>query len=212
MTDVLTQHPLNNSQKSAGFAKKKTSEAQEQASSQIDDAQSHAGEESIGGESHAPQQLSVDHQGNVIDSNGQVIGKVSSENASQLEGNIVDDKGDVLNEEGNAIASAEPLEANGVEKPELSSPFSVQDNGEITNATGVAVGKLAEGEPQDLAGTSIKEIDEDGNLKAESGDIVGKAELNPEELEQGKEAADEVASNTEVRFYLNQFIVQYSLL
>jgi Protein of unknown function (DUF3659) len=75
---------------------------------------------------------------------------------------------------GKADLIAEALGGLGSEKPEteapeLAAPFGVQDNGEITNATGDVVGKLAEGEPRELVGTSIKEIDAEGNLKAESG-------------------------------------------
>lgn len=206
MSDVETQRSSNTSQKSgfANSAKTKTPEAQEQASSQIDDAESREGTESVGGESQAIQAGSVDHDGNVVSNDGRIIGRVNGENASQLEGSVVDGQGDVLDEEGNVIASAEPLESNGGEKPELSGPFGVQDNAEITNATGVVVGKLVEGEPQDLVGTSIKEIDEDGNLKAESGSTVGKAELNPDVLGQGEEAASGAASDVKVRFHLNE--------
>jgi hypothetical protein len=85
-----------------------------------------------------------------------------------------------LDAEGNVIGKADLIAeaisrpdsaVGGLEndKPELAAPFGVQDNGEITNATGTVVGKLAEGEPRDLVGTSIKEIDSEGNLKAESG-------------------------------------------
>ena len=63
------------------------------------------------------------------------------------------------------------MEKPEVEQPELGAPFGVQDNGEITNATGTVVGKLAEGSPQELVGQSIKEIDAEGNLKAESGKL-----------------------------------------
>jgi len=72
------------------------------------------------------------------------------------------------------------------EKAELAAPFGVQDNGEITNATGAVVGKLTEGTPQELVGTSIKEIDADGNLKAESGSTIGKADLQQEVLDKAE--------------------------
>lgn len=206
MADVESHRSFDTTQKSglAASAQKKTSDAQEQASSQIDDAKSRAGTESVGSESQAIQAGSVDQDGNVVSSDSRIIGRVNGENASQLEGSIVDDQGDVIDEEGNVIASAEPLEADGGEKPMLSGPFGVQDNGEIANATGVVVGKLVEGEPQDLVGTSIKEIDEDGNLKAESGSTVGKAELNPDVLGQGEEAASGAASDVNVRFCLSE--------
>lgn len=74
-------------------------------------------------------------------------------------------KADLIAEAVGALESEKPES----ESPELAAPFGVQDNGEITNATGTVIGKLAEGEPRELVGTSIKEIDSEGNLKAESG-------------------------------------------
>ena len=80
------------------------------------------------------------------------------------EGNVIG-KADLIAEAIGALGTEKP----DVEAPELAAPFGVQDNGEITNATGTVIGKLAEGTPQELVGTSIKEIDAEGNLKAESG-------------------------------------------
>lgn len=141
----------------------------------------------------------MDHDGNVSN-DGKIIGRVNGENVSQLEGSIVDDQGDVLDEEGNVIATAEPLESISGETPELSGPFEVQDSGEITNATGVVVGKIVEGESQDMVGTSIEEIDEDGNMKVKSGGTVGKAALNPDALGHGEESASGTTSDVIVRF------------
>lgn len=78
--------------------------------------------------------------------------------------------------------------AEGVDKPNLAGPFGVQENGEITNAAGEVVGKLVEGTPQDLVGTSIKEINDEGNLVAKSGSILGKADLVSNLLEKADEA------------------------
>jgi len=147
---------------------------------------------------------SVNENGDVVDNDGKVIGHVNGDKASELAGSAVDQEGDVLDEEGNIIGHADsvaeslknadpkpeeegaegsqkPLEegAEGIEKPEIKGPFGVQDHGEITNASGLVIGKLAEGSPQDLVGQSIQEIDEEGNLKNKSGSVVGKAEINP---------------------------------
>lgn len=159
---------------------------------------------------------SVDYKGDVINEAGKVVGHVTGDKASNLEGSIVDQEGDVLDKEGNVIGSASLLEglsqgedAESVlkkpmqevdpspeedatskvehtadeEKPELNAPFGVQDNGEITNAKGGIIGKITQGSPQELVGTSIKEIDHEGNLKVESGSVVGHGEIQPELLE-----------------------------
>ncbi|RDL42399.1 uncharacterized protein BP5553_02378 [Venustampulla echinocandica] len=149
---------------------------------------------------------SVNQDGDVVDDEGNVIGHVKGQNASQLEGSMVDQEGDIVDSEGNVVgrvgdleevgskARSEPVE--GIEKPGLAGPFGVQDNGDITNATGNVIGKLAEGEPQDLVGASIKEIDDEGNLKAKSGSVIGKAELSPQLLE--KDGSKAGTSKTEV--------------
>lgn len=126
---------------------------------------------------------SVDNEGNVLDKDGKTIGHVNGEATSNFEGSMVDQEGDILDAEGNVIGTADLVQnvaqsAVG-DKPSLEAqaPFGVQDNGDITNATGSVVGKLAEGKPQDLVGTAITAIDASGNLKAESGSTIGKADL-----------------------------------
>ncbi|KAF8850877.1 hypothetical protein BDZ45DRAFT_602267, partial [Acephala macrosclerotiorum] len=130
---------------------------------------------------------SVDHAGNIVDDSGHVIGKATSE---VPEGSMVDQEGDILDEEGNVIGKAnldeklsDKADSAIAGKPELAAPFGVQDNGEVTNAKGLVVGKLTEGAPTDLVGTAIRHIDEKGNMKAETGSTVGKAEIAPELLE-----------------------------
>ncbi|KAK0100148.1 hypothetical protein ONS95_008486 [Cadophora gregata] len=132
---------------------------------------------------------SVDNEGNVLDKDGITIGHVHGEAVSNFEGSLVDQEGDILDAEGNVIGTADLVQnvsksASG-DKPSLEAqaPFGVQDNGDITNATGSVVGKLAEGKPQDLVGTAITAIDASGNLKAESGSTIGKADLQEGLLE-----------------------------
>jgi len=126
---------------------------------------------------------SVDNEGNVLDKDGNMIGHVNGEARSELEGSMVDQEGDILDAEGNVIGTADLVQdvskSAAGDKPSLEAqaPFGVQDNGDITNATGSVVGKLAEGKPQDLVGTAITTIDASGNMKAESGSTIGKADL-----------------------------------
>ncbi|XMA10975.1 hypothetical protein WAI453_003766 [Rhynchosporium graminicola] len=131
---------------------------------------------------------SVDQEGSVLDKNGVKIGQVKGEATSELQGSMVDQEGDIMDAEGNVIGTADLTQADSKsaagDKPLLEgqAPFGVQDNGDITNATGSVVGKLAEGKPQDLVGTAIAAIDKRGNLKAESGSTLGKAELQDKVL------------------------------
>ncbi|PVH68722.1 hypothetical protein DL98DRAFT_360390, partial [Cadophora sp. DSE1049] len=130
----------------------------------------------------------VDEEGNVVDKEGNVLGHVPSDKAAELKGSMVDQEGDVVDEEGNVIGKAD-LEGEAAEaagsapnvvgaaegaKPELATPFGVQDNGEITSAT------------SDVVGTAIAQISEEGNMNAESGSTIGKAEISPELLEKAE--------------------------
>ncbi|KAH6669460.1 hypothetical protein B0J14DRAFT_517734 [Halenospora varia] len=136
----------------------------------------------------------VDQEGDILDDEGNVIGTASVGEAPDLEGSEKPDleateKG-LEGTEKPDLGDAEVQETELGEKPELVGPFGVQDNGEITNATGQVIGKLAEGTPQDLVGTSIKEIDDEGNLKNKSGSVIGKAELDLELLNKAGELDD----------------------
>jgi len=143
----------------------------------------------------------VDQEGDVLDDEGNIIGHADTvaESMKEVDPKPVEEgaEGSQKPLEGGAEGSQKPLkegaegvdkpdvdeDTEGIKKPELTGPFGVQDKGEITNATGQVVGHLQEGTPQDLVGTSIQEIDEEGNLKNKSGSVVGKAEINPEVLE-----------------------------
>lgn len=88
------------------------------------------------------------------------------------------------------------------EVPELKGPFGVQDNGEITNVSGIVVGKLVEGELHDLVGQSIKHIGDDGQLETDTSTVIGRAELKPEILE--KLEADSPRSRPEADVSLHE--------
>lgn len=73
--------------------------------------------------------------------------------------------------------------------PLTAGPFTVGEGGEITNAAGAEIGQLAEGEEaQDLAGKDIVEVDQEGNLRLQSGSVVGQADINADILDEAKEA------------------------
>ncbi|OWP05467.1 hypothetical protein B2J93_6374 [Marssonina coronariae] len=174
---------------------------------------------------------SVGHDGSVLDKEGKTIGRVKGGASSELEGSMVDEEGDILDsksypfpspslpkpfrgwpqmlkpkhpDEGNVIGTAELTKDHSVvEKANLTAPFGVQDNGEITNASGAVVGTLAEGKPLDLVGTAISAIDSKGNLKAETGTTLGKADIQPELLndrasDDGTQISDKADSAVEL--------------
>ncbi|KAJ2965428.1 hypothetical protein NUW58_g10888 [Xylaria curta] len=61
------------------------------------------------------------------------------------------------------------------------SPFNIAENGQVTDAKGKVLGKLAEGQDyQGLVGKDIKGIDQHGNLLGDNDTELGKVDLVPE--------------------------------
>ncbi|KAI1644631.1 uncharacterized protein F4817DRAFT_318633 [Daldinia loculata] len=75
-------------------------------------------------------------------------------------------------------------------------PFTVADGGKVTDQHGKIIGKLADdSDLQDLVGKNVTGIDDQGNLLADSGTVVGKVDIAPEGsiAERVKEAVPEAA-------------------
>ncbi|KAK4550211.1 hypothetical protein LTR36_003178 [Oleoguttula mirabilis] len=66
--------------------------------------------------------------------------------------------------------------------------LEVNDDGNVYDSEGNAVGTLAEGDAEDLAGYPIGD---DGEILDDDGDLVGRCELLPEEIKKQMEAAKE---------------------
>ncbi|OTA52731.1 hypothetical protein K449DRAFT_340387 [Hypoxylon sp. EC38] len=164
----------------------------------------------------------INEKGEVIDDDGNPIGKVTEGDAHKFAGFIVTQEGDVLNEDGGVVGKAEPLEdvaselnyttksardvaAQGKESGGqarvvalFEGPFTIADGGKVADQHGKVIGKLADGSDiQDLVGKDVKEIDSQGNLLADSGTIVGKIDIAPEGsmADRIKEAVPEAADH-----------------
>lgn len=92
-------------------------------------------------------------------------------------------KADDLADEGLVpidIPSLSPSIANKVVAL-FEGPFTIADNGKVTDQNGQVIGKLADGSDlQDLVGKKVEGIDGQGNLLAESGTVIGKVDIAPE--------------------------------
>jgi len=133
----------------------------------------------------------VDENGNIIDGEGNVIGKVSEGGSQPPAGSVVDQEGDVLDDEGNIIGKAQPLDnatdatgeskpdtaSEATEKPALSGPFKIQDQGQVTDKHGKVIGKVEEEKVEALAGKEVENIDREGNVLGEDGNILGKVDF-----------------------------------
>lgn len=149
----------------------------------------------------------VDDTGNVVDDGGNVVGYVAGD-AANLVNSAVDQAGNVLGQDGDVIGNAEQIgevadqQSNGLEavadtegqessKKSVQGAFNVNEEGEIVGDNEEVVGKLAEGQPQDLTDRSIKEIDREGNLKTAGGTIIGKGDIQSEVLKAGDQNGDQ---------------------
>ena len=156
---------------------------------------------------------SVDESGNVVDSEGNVIGHVTGD-VVNLIGRTVDTAGQVLDREGNVLGTAEPLEnviegaskAGDERKSAVQGDFGVTQEGNVVDGKETVIGHLVEGEPQNLADRTIKAVDQEGNLMTEEGSVVGKADIASEafkskevtgEEKQEKEEKEEKEENEE---------------
>ncbi|KAH8649121.1 hypothetical protein BX600DRAFT_419290 [Xylariales sp. PMI_506] len=183
----------------------------------------------------------INDKGEVIDDDGNAIGRVTSGNAKEFVDFIVTQEGDILNNDGGVVGKAEPLEDAGdkvdetaegvkdtaegaeegaegavegvegeagskvdelgeaaeeapvIEIPEFApsvaekvvalfeGPFTVAEDGQVTDQNGKILGRLAEGNDlQELIGKEIKGIDEHGNLLGDNDTVLGKVDLVPE--------------------------------
>ena len=159
----------------------------------VQEGEEHASEQQPQGGEYNPADEgpagSVDESGNVVDSEGNVIGHVVGDVANLI-GKTVDTAGQVLDSEAKVLGTAEPLEyvtegashTGGETKSALKGDFGVTQAGNVVDGKEAVIGNLVEGEPQDLADRTIKDIDQEGNLMTEGGSIVGKGDIASEEF------------------------------
>ena len=123
----------------------------------------------------------VVQDGWVEDENENRVGVITEGDPKKLVGRAVDEDGDVLDKRGNVVGHAErwneedPVE----EKPDLSilNGLKLNKSGLVIGPDGIPIGRLVEGDPKDLAG---KKVDKDGQVWNDSGKVIGRVELIPE--------------------------------
>jgi hypothetical protein len=125
----------------------------------------------------------VNKAGNVVDANGQVLGRVAEGDPKTMIGKKVDGKGQIWDNEGNVIGRAELVP--GQEQAE--GPFAgfdeatVAKDGTVQTPDGAIIGRVIEGEVKKLVG---HKVDEDGDINDKNGNVIGKAERWEEEEEE----------------------------
>lgn len=135
--------------------------------------------------------LVVVEGGFVEDENGNKVGKLVEGDEKKLVGRAVDEDGDVIDKRGNVVGHAERYEAPEAEpepEPEVADlsilkGLTVNKQGNVIGSDGVPIARLVEGNLKEIAG---KKCDENGQIWNDSGKVIGRCELIPEEQREQK--------------------------
>jgi len=145
--------------------------------------------------------LEVGEGGEILGADGEPIGKIEEGDPEDLVGRTIDDDGEILDEDGDVIGRATVLpdaaqkladKAKG-DLPDVNvlDGLEVGEGGEILGPDGTPLGKITDGNPEDLVGMTLNE---NGEIVDEDGDVIGRAEVVPgEAADKLKEGADGVA-------------------
>ncbi|KAJ5781070.1 hypothetical protein N7457_006230 [Penicillium paradoxum] len=156
--------------------------------------------------------LEIAEGGNIMGQDGNPIGKVVEGDPEDLVGQIVGDDGEIVDEDGDLIGRVDILhevadQAKGaadeaqsnVGNVDVDNPVTdiaqleglpVSDGGVIKDAAGQIVGRIVEGDPEDLIGYTLND---DGEIVDEEGDAIGRVDLIP--VEEQKKAIGETAGD-----------------
>ncbi|KFA51416.1 hypothetical protein S40293_03201 [Stachybotrys chartarum IBT 40293] len=185
------------------LAKDKTAEGEEAVEEKAEDAQDKVDEtaEEAGEQADdAAEKLDfsilkgtkVNKAGNLVNQNGDIIGRVVEGDAKKLLGKRSDENGDIWDDAGKKCGKAEPLPDSERENTKAFATFEnfpdavVEADGKVTSE-GRQVGVVVEGDPKRLKGSKV---DEDGDILDRRGNVVGKAEAwdEPEPVPEEPEA------------------------
>ncbi|ESZ91441.1 hypothetical protein SBOR_8164 [Sclerotinia borealis F-4128] len=117
----------------------------------------------------------VNKEGKVVTSSGEVVGRLVSGDANVLFGRAVDDDGEIVDKNGNVLGRAERWQEEEVKKDV--SPMSgrkVNKEGNVVDENGDIIGRLKSG---DLGVCFGKKIDDDGDVVDQKGNSLGHVTL-----------------------------------
>ncbi|KAJ5114507.1 hypothetical protein NUU61_000266 [Penicillium alfredii] len=140
--------------------------------------------------------LEVADGGQILGRDGNPLGKVVEGEPEDLVGQTVGDNGEILDEDGDLVGRVDVLQdavdqAKNVPDEAQSKLGDVQDvvtdlaqldglpvseGGVIKSAAGQVIGKIIEGEPEDLVGYTLND---EGEIVDEDGDAIGRVDLIP---------------------------------
>ena len=155
--------------------------------------------------------LKVNKKGEVLDEEGEPIGRLIQGEITDVAGKKINDKGEIVDKDGNVIGKVELLEKAeqavdeaqdaadqakeaADETAEQGPDFSlveglkVNKKGEVINEDGDVIARLAEG--YDLASVAGKKLNDKGEVVDSEGNVIGKVEMIPQEGEEPAEDED----------------------
>ncbi|KAG9204017.1 hypothetical protein G6514_001653 [Epicoccum nigrum] len=129
--------------------------------------------------------LTVVKGGFVEDENDNRVGYVVEGDAKKLIGRAVDEDGDILDKKGSVVGHAERYEEEDAPEEEAPEPEdlsslkgkTVNKQGNVIGDEGVPIARLVEGNPKELNG---RQIDDNGQIWDDSGNVIGRVELIPQ--------------------------------
>lgn len=145
--------------------------------------------------------LEVSEEGQILDDDGNAVGTLVEGDPSDLSGQVVGEGGEILDEDGDLIGRVELISDETVKKADEAEEVVDTDNipslhdlanlpvtegGLVRDDNGRVLGRLVEGDPDDLVGRTV---DENGNILDEDEDLIGRIE--PITLGEVEEQADE---------------------
>ncbi|OGM42783.1 LEA domain protein [Aspergillus bombycis] len=123
--------------------------------------------------------LVVNKEGFVQDTDGNIVGQVTEGDLKNLRGRSVDEDGDIIDKFGNVKGHAEPYEPPEEEVVEADLSILegkiVNKAGNVVDAQGNVFGRITSGDKR-LAG---RKVDGTGQIWGDDGKVIGKAELVP---------------------------------
>ncbi|MCJ1468877.1 hypothetical protein MMC07_007507 [Pseudocyphellaria aurata] len=144
--------------------------------------------------------LEVGEDGDILGADGTPLGKIVDGDPKDLVGLKLNEKGEIVDADGDVVGRAEVVPGDAADvvndaedalpDVEVLEGLKVGEEGEILGDDDKPLGKIVEGDLEDLIG---QEINENGEILNEDGDVIGKAEVVPgEAADKLNEAKDEV--------------------
>ncbi|GES59505.1 LEA domain protein [Aspergillus terreus] len=145
--------------------------------------------------------LEVGEGGQVRGKDGNLLGRLVEGNPADLVGQTVGDNGEILDDNGGLIGRVEAVpdavrDVAGQVPAALSNiaGLPIKDGGIVKDGAGEVVGKLVEGDPQDLVGLAPNEA---GEVRNDDGGVVGRVEPTSEAEHVVKDSVSEPQADKE---------------